>query len=143
MPNFCAAACALLRSREAMAATSLHSLRCIAGITFRVAIDAVPSTPQRTFSLMSQRRQSQPVLSSVCRNALARCTRFLEFLQTFGQVVDEIFGALASGRKPDQAVGESQFCSRLGWNRRVCHGRRMANQRFHSAQALAQREVFA
>ena len=40
---------ALSRSRDAIAAISHNSLRCIPGMTFFRAMAAAPSTPQRTF----------------------------------------------------------------------------------------------
>jgi hypothetical protein len=43
------------RSREAIAAISHQSLRCIAGMTFVDAIFAVPKIPQRTFAVMVDR----------------------------------------------------------------------------------------
>src|SRR5215467_11364310 len=48
MPSSFAAACALLKSRDAMAATSDHSPIFIPGITLRVAMDATPSIPHFT-----------------------------------------------------------------------------------------------
>src|SRR5258708_2338282 len=45
MPSLCAASSALLRSREAIAAMSLHSPFCIPGITFLMAMLAAPITP--------------------------------------------------------------------------------------------------
>ena len=38
-------------SREAIASTLVHRPRCIAGMTFRVAMRATPSTPHRSFLL--------------------------------------------------------------------------------------------
>src|SRR5208337_2318594 len=49
MPSLSAASRALARSREAIAAISDASPRCIAGITFSTAILATPSTPHLTF----------------------------------------------------------------------------------------------
>src|SRR5690349_12962512 len=49
MPRRSPAARALARSRDAMAVTSQSLARCVAGITFSVAIRATPSTPQRIF----------------------------------------------------------------------------------------------
>src|SRR6266403_4649080 len=49
MPSFFAASFAFFKSREAIAAISLHSPFCIPGITFFVAIDAAPRTPHFTF----------------------------------------------------------------------------------------------
>src|SRR5271157_5221180 len=48
MPSFSAASRALARSREAIAAISETSPRCIAGITFSTAILATPRTPHLT-----------------------------------------------------------------------------------------------
>src|SRR5271154_7576059 len=48
MPSFSAAARALLGSREAIAAISETLPRCIAGMTFSVAILATPITPHLT-----------------------------------------------------------------------------------------------
>src|SRR5260370_2507431 len=50
MPRSAAARRALSGSREAMATTCDHSLRCMAGITLTVAILATPRTPQRTLA---------------------------------------------------------------------------------------------
>src|SRR5947207_14750862 len=50
MSSFFAASFAFFRSRDAIAAISLHSPFCIPGITFFVAIDATPSTPHFTLS---------------------------------------------------------------------------------------------
>src|ERR1700721_465628 len=49
MPSVFATSSALRRSREATAVTSIHSLVCIAGMTFLTAIPAVLRIPQRTF----------------------------------------------------------------------------------------------
>src|SRR5438105_15847324 len=49
MPNWAAAFSALLGSREEMAAISLHSPICMAGITFFTAMAATPNTPHLTF----------------------------------------------------------------------------------------------
>ena len=47
MPSFAAAARAFSRSRDAIAVTVDDSPRCMAGMTFSVAIFATPSTPHR------------------------------------------------------------------------------------------------
>ena len=47
IPSFVAAARAFSRFREAIAVTSDHWPRCIAGMTFSIAILAAPSTPHR------------------------------------------------------------------------------------------------
>src|ERR1019366_4003986 len=52
MPRAAAACWALGRSREAMAAISHHSPRCMAGMTFFTAILAAPRTPQRTLRII-------------------------------------------------------------------------------------------
>ncbi len=52
MPSLRAAASARLRSREAMAVISLHSLFCIAGATLSTPIFAVLRIPHRTFFAM-------------------------------------------------------------------------------------------
>ena len=52
MPSAAAAAWALPMSREAIAATSHHSLFCIPGTTFSRAIFAAPRTPHRTLLFM-------------------------------------------------------------------------------------------
>src|SRR5215831_16803372 len=52
MPSCAAAFSALGSSRDAMAAISLHSPSCIAGITFFTAIPATPSTPHLTFCML-------------------------------------------------------------------------------------------
>src|SRR5258708_1707223 len=49
MPSRPAAASAVCKSLEAMACTSDHSPRCIAGMTFSVPIFAVLNTPHVTF----------------------------------------------------------------------------------------------
>src|ERR1700733_1107480 len=49
MPSVFATSSALRRAREATAVTSIHSLVCIAGMTFLTAIPAVLRIPQRTF----------------------------------------------------------------------------------------------
>jgi hypothetical protein len=46
-----AASSALVRSRDAIPTTSDNSPRCIAGMTFPVAILATARTPQRTFCI--------------------------------------------------------------------------------------------
>src|SRR5437763_4719338 len=61
MPSARAASSAFSRLREAMAATSLHSPFCIAGITFRTAILATPRTPHRTLF----RTEAPPSFSQV------------------------------------------------------------------------------
>src|ERR1700682_4529867 len=48
MTSLFSASRARLRSREAIAAISLHSPFCIPGITLRIAMDAAPSTPHLT-----------------------------------------------------------------------------------------------
>jgi hypothetical protein len=48
-PSADAAARARASSRDAIATTSENRPRCMAGITFSVAIFATPRTPQRTF----------------------------------------------------------------------------------------------
>src|SRR6266567_2364409 len=50
MPSFLAASFALCASRDAIALTSLHAPFCIAGITSRTAIAAVPRTPHFTLA---------------------------------------------------------------------------------------------
>src|SRR5437899_629662 len=52
MPSRVAAACALARSREAMAVMAQYSPRCIAGTTFSVPMLAVLRIPQRTFRIV-------------------------------------------------------------------------------------------
>src|SRR5258708_4994686 len=49
MPSSFAATAARCGSREAIPAISLHAPFCIPGMTFRVAMDATPSTPHLTF----------------------------------------------------------------------------------------------
>jgi hypothetical protein len=51
MPSACAAAWARVRSRDAIATIRQCALCCIAGITFCMAILAVPITPKRTGSM--------------------------------------------------------------------------------------------
>src|SRR5262249_45602345 len=51
IPSDCAALLARSMSRDAIATTSACSARCSAGITWTVAIRAVPNTPQRTFTI--------------------------------------------------------------------------------------------
>src|SRR5690349_1948500 len=64
MPSFFAVSFAFFKSREAIAAISLHSPFCIPGITFLVAIDAAPSTPHFTFpKLATFPSASVPLLS--------------------------------------------------------------------------------
>src|SRR5438132_11138983 len=53
MPNSLAACLALSRSLEAIAVTSDHSPRCIAGMTFFTAMLATPKTPHSTFFFIS------------------------------------------------------------------------------------------
>src|SRR5260370_25833594 len=48
-----AAACALVKSREAMAAMSLKAPFCIPGMTLRVAMDATPRTPHLIFLVIA------------------------------------------------------------------------------------------
>src|SRR5581483_811286 len=48
IPSSRAASFAFCKLLEAIAVTSLHSPFCMPGITFRVAIDATPSTPHFT-----------------------------------------------------------------------------------------------
>ena len=51
MPSVRAASSALLRSREAIAVTSLHTPFCMPGMTFVTAIFAVLRIPQRTLDI--------------------------------------------------------------------------------------------
>src|SRR4051794_38007659 len=53
IPSAPAAASAFALSREAIAVTSVYSLRCMAGITFFTAMPATPNTPQRTLLVIS------------------------------------------------------------------------------------------
>src|SRR5688572_14871597 len=53
MPSARAAFSAFSRTRDAIAVTCDHCPRCMAGMTFAVAIFAAPSTPQRILSIES------------------------------------------------------------------------------------------
>src|SRR5690349_7634334 len=71
MASWCAASSALRESREAMAAISLQSPFCIAGITFFTAIAATPSTPHLTFCPLTL---SPPVLVFGVRLLACACS---------------------------------------------------------------------
>ena len=61
IPSFAAAEVARSKSLDAIATTCEHSPRCIAGITFLIAISAAPRTPHRTFAFIFFRRVSKKI----------------------------------------------------------------------------------
>src|SRR5690242_2200772 len=65
-----------------MAAISLHSPFCIAGITFLTAIPATPSTPHLTFCSLILRPRFIVVVLLACTHRVGAC-RAVSFLEFF------------------------------------------------------------
>src|SRR5258708_4092267 len=74
IPRLLAACCAFSKVRDAMAVTSDHSLCCMAGITFTVAILATPRTPHFTF-LRIERVSHTADRPYIHRSDIPRCIR--------------------------------------------------------------------
>src|SRR5690349_19659782 len=72
---------------------------------------------------------------------LARLAGAANFLEALEQILDEVFRVLASRRKTQQAIRETQLRAFFRWNRRVRHCGGMADQRLYAAEALREREI--
>ena len=84
MPSCSPAVFALAKSRDAIAVISLHWPFCIPGITFRVAMDATPSTPHFTFLFIRHALQErafpirpQKPAGTILHETLSRCLALL------------------------------------------------------------------
>jgi hypothetical protein len=75
MPSASAAFRADGCEREAMALVSHQALFCMAGITFCVAIRAVPSTPQTTFLMCHPREPCRRILGRASGGGFGKSAR--------------------------------------------------------------------
>src|SRR5690349_12844604 len=69
--------------------------------------------------------------------------RFARNVQPLDQIGDQVVGVLDARRQANQRVGQAKRGALIGWDRRVGHPRRMADQRLHAAETLTQREEAA
>src|SRR5262245_58360414 len=102
MPSPAAAVAARSASREAMATNSLRSDRRIAGITVRTAIDAQPSTPQRTGPL----RSGEPLDDDTDRT-VTRAASCLTPVARSGNVRRVTTARLPSGTQHELVCGDT------------------------------------